>query len=90
MQDHCVKQEETLSELRSQIDTLQQTRIHLSQQLAEARHKLQLAVSQDKERADKTDEKLRETRAQLQASIQRENKVIALKLLTNHYVSVIF
>ena len=85
-----MKQEETLSELRSQIDTLQQSRIHLSQQLAEARHKLQLAVSQDKERADKTDEKLRETRAQLQASIQRENKVIALKLLTNHYVSVIF
>ena len=90
MQDQCVKQEETLSELRTQIDTLQQSRIHLSQQLAEARHKLQLAVSQDKERADKTDEKLRETRAQLQASIQRENKVIALKLLTNHYVSVIF
>ena len=85
-----MKQEETLSELRTQIDTLQQSRIHLSQQLAEARHKLQLAVSQDKERADKTDEKLRETRAQLQASIQRENKVIALKLLTNHYVSVIF
>ena len=78
IQDQCVKQEEKLSELRTQIDTLQQARIHLSQQLAEARHKLQLAVSQDKERADKTDEKLRETRARLEASIQRENKVITL------------
>ena len=53
------------------MDSLQQKKIHLSQQLADARHRVQTVVSQDKDRADKAEELLKEAREE----VEKANKI---------------
>ena len=64
-----------MGRLEGQIENLQRNKIHLSQQLAEARHKAQTIASYDKERAEKAEELLEETRKELRATIKVQNEV---------------
>ena len=58
--------------------------MHLSQQLAEARHKIQTVVSQDKDRAERCEEQLRRVQDELENMRQREKKV------SNNYILIIY
>lgn len=58
--------------------------MHLSQQLAEARHKIQTVVSQDKDRAEHCEEQLRKVQDELENMRQREKKV------SNNYILIIY
>ncbi len=64
-----------IKSLEGQIENLQRNKIHLSQQLAEARHKAQTIANQDKERADISENLLEETRQELRTAIGVQNEV---------------
>ena len=67
--------EEKITELQRVIENLQQSKVHLSQQLAEARHRAQTVVSQDKERAEKAEELLGEIRTELKDAVRVKAEV---------------
>lgn len=74
-QAHYTTQSSHTEQLEKEVQSLQDTRIHLSQQLADARQKLHNAVSVDTERAEKCEDTLRGTMEELRAAKDRENKV---------------
>lgn len=72
---HCDKQETKIIEMEKEIETLQENRIHLSQQLADARQKIHHVVSADSNRADECERKLKATLDELQELKERESSV---------------
>ena len=54
---------------------MRQSRIQLSQQLADARQRTQIAQSKDKDRAQRLDEELAGVREQLKAAQDRNKQV---------------
>lgn len=64
-----------MAKLESQIESLQQNKIHLSQSLAEARLKAQTIASQDKERADKAEQLLKDTIEELRLVTENKDEV---------------
>lgn len=64
-----------MAELSVEIEQLQANKIHLSQQLAETRQKLQSSCSRDKERADLAEKELAKAKEDNQMIKMRENRV---------------
>lgn len=60
--------------MEKEIENLQDTKIHLSQQLADTRQKLHSAVSADTARANRCEETLKDTLEELKEAKERENK----------------
>ena len=78
-QAHYTTQSSHTEQLEREVQSLQETRVHLSQQLADARQKLHNAVSVDTERADKCEDTLRGAMEELKTAKDRENKVRELE-----------
>ena len=69
------KQDTRIKELEGEVETLQENRIHLSQQLADARQKVNNVTNADKSRADELEKKLKATLDELTVVKERETKV---------------
>ena len=67
--------EDQVKLLSSELEHLRQSRIQLSQQLADARQRMQTAQAKDKDRAQRLDEELAGVREQLKA-LQERNKQV--------------
>lgn len=65
-----------MAKLESQVESLQQNKINLSQSLAEARLKVQTIASQDKERADKAEQLLQEKTEELELANECKDEVL--------------
>ena len=69
------KQDTRIKELEGEVETLQENRIHLSQQLADARQKVNNVTNADKSRGDELEKKLKATLDELTVVKERETKV---------------
>ncbi len=67
-----------MARMEEQLENLQQNKIYLSQQLADARHRVQSIASQDKDRAEIAEEQLKKTRKDLEIIAKNKEEVCVM------------
>jgi chromosome segregation ATPase len=79
LKTYCAEQELMINQLEKEVENLQETRVHLSQQLADARQKIHTAVSVDTEKINEYQEALKANAAELNSVKEREVKLVNLR-----------